>query len=104
MDTFCGVVRYKHDGCIVYFIVLIGWESILIEICARLFLEAPLVRVKYYIPNAHRTTSCISSKCDFSRMGDVHHMLKNNVVDMLIKEVNEVIEELQGTYRPLMLS
>ena len=99
MDTFYGVVRCKDDGCIVYLTVLTRWEPVLREICAHWFLETPLVKVKYYIPYAHGTMSCISSEGDFMRMCDLHHMLKKNVVDMLAKEVSKVTD---GTCRPSM--
>lgn len=94
-------MRYKDDGCIEYFTILIGWESILVKICAHWSLEDPLVKVKYFILNVQRTISCISLEGDFMRMYDVHHMFKKNMVDMLVEKVNEVIG---GTCRPSMPS
>ncbi|XP_039134263.1 uncharacterized protein LOC120271655 [Dioscorea cayenensis subsp. rotundata] len=68
-----------------------------------LALEAHVLRVKYLIPDAVRTSSCINSETAFTRMCEVYHMFKKNVVDMLIENINEVTEEHEDRERPSML-
>lgn len=96
MDKFYSVVKYRGEGCVLDFIFLTGWESILKEICTYWALKALSVRVNYVTPYEHKTMASINLEDDFQRMCNIHCIFKINVVDMMLETVNN--NSTKGTF------
>ncbi|XP_039145643.1 uncharacterized protein LOC120282874 [Dioscorea cayenensis subsp. rotundata] len=94
MDMFYGVAKYKGDGYVLDFTVLTGWLTLFEEMCTYWAFEPPTVRVKYIMPDEHKTICSISSEDDFQNMCNVHRIFKKTVVNMIIDTVNETTEAI----------
>ena len=101
MGTFHSITLYKGEGRVLRFIVLTGWEPILKKICKRWNLKAPQVRVKYVLPDEHKTISSISFESDFQRICRIHLMFNNNVADMIVEVMDGVNDGSDVSLLPL---